>query len=71
MPGYHRGYKDPIRPEGASLERNKKDSWGIRGGKMKKLINDYKKLTLKEKIFFPLVYVGGLAAYWWISGLLR
>lgn len=41
------------------------------GGEMKKLLRDYKKLSLAERICLPVGYVLFLAAYWWLSGILR
>ena len=38
---------------------------------MKKLFSDYKKLSLAERICLPVGYVLFLAAYWWLSGILR
>lgn len=33
--------------------------------------DSWQALPLKDKIIMPLAYIGFLAAYWWISGVIR
>jgi len=33
--------------------------------------DSWQKLPAREKIFLPLAYFGGLAAYWWLAGVIR
>lgn len=33
--------------------------------------DSWQKLPARDKILIPVLYFGGLAAYWWISGVIR
>ena len=60
------------------IGRKSKEAGGK--NKMKRIIgqiiclgayDDWQALPARDKILIPVLYFGGLAAYWWLSGVVR